>query len=208
MTGDGKDHLKLRFAGSLVEQLGAQLYPSATATVAELVSNAWDADAAHVWVTVPFGGAWAPESEITVVDDGLGMTYEEAQEAYLVVGRKRRVAMGSDESPSGRKVHGRKGIGKLAAFGTAEILECVSVKDGELIAFRLDYEEIRQLKPTQDSPVQDIPDPVWPVHPDTGVRLENGTSIRLTRLRLKRALSQDQFNRSMARRFAIASTEM
>ena len=40
--------LELRFGGRLVEQLGAQMYPSATATVAELISNAWDADAENV----------------------------------------------------------------------------------------------------------------------------------------------------------------
>ena len=49
-----EEPLKLKFSGALVEQLGAQLYPSATATVAELISNAWDADAHNVWVTIPF----------------------------------------------------------------------------------------------------------------------------------------------------------
>ena len=46
--------LKLRFLGALIEQLGAQLYPSATATVAELISNAWDAEANTVWVDGAF----------------------------------------------------------------------------------------------------------------------------------------------------------
>ena len=51
--GEGApEPLKLRFGGSLIEQLGAQLYPSATATIAELISNAWDADAGNVWVTI------------------------------------------------------------------------------------------------------------------------------------------------------------
>lgn len=123
------EQLKLRFVGALVEQLGAQLYPSATATVAELISNAWDADANNVWITIPFGEEWTLESEILVLDDGLGMSREDAQREYLIVGRKRRLETGTDTA-SGRKVHGRKGIGKLAAFGTAKLLECTSVKDG------------------------------------------------------------------------------
>ena len=79
--------LRLRFVGALVEQLGAQLYPSATAAVAELISNSWDADARNVWVTIPFGGSWTPENQIVVIDDGHGMTREQAQAQYLVLGR-------------------------------------------------------------------------------------------------------------------------
>ena len=83
--------LKLKFVGALVEQLGAQLYPSATATVAELISNAWDADAHNVWVKIPFGQSWTTDGEIEVLDDGHGMTREQAQSQYLIVCRKRRL---------------------------------------------------------------------------------------------------------------------
>ena len=199
--------LKLKFGGSLVEQLGAQLYPSATATVAELISNAWDADAKNVWITIPLGRSWASESEILVVDDGHGMNRKDAQDAYLVVGRKRRLEKGPT-SLGGRKVHGRKGIGKLAAFGTATILECSTLRDGTLTHFRLDYDAIRKLRPDQDYVVEDaeVTDPI--LNPETGNRLEHGTRVRLTGLRLKRALSQDRFNRSMARRFSIDANQM
>jgi hypothetical protein len=200
--------LKLRFGGSLVEQLGAQLYPSATATVAELISNAWDADAENVWVTIPFGESWTPDSEILVVDNGHGMTYEGAQDTYLIVGRRRRVEEDTgDLSPGGRKVHGRKGIGKLAAFGTAGILECSTLREGELTTFRLDYDEIRKLDPDKDYVVEDAEDASSPQAPD-GTQLEHGTRIRLTKLLLKRALSEEQFMRSMSRRFALAQSEM
>src|SRR4051794_15331265 len=112
------NRLELRFAGQLVEQLGAQLYPKVTATVAELISNAWDADATNVWVTVPFDEQWRDEATIEVLDDGHGMTSQQAQDRYLVVGRNRRRFDGAT-SEGGRQLHGRKGIGKLAAFGTA-----------------------------------------------------------------------------------------
>jgi len=202
------DPLVLRFGGSLIEQLGAQLYPSATATVAELISNAWDADAQNVWITMPFGESWKPENEIRVVDDGHGMTREDAQRTYLIVGRKRRVEEPTgDRSPGGRKVHGRKGIGKLAAFGSAGILECSTFKEETLTTFRLDYDEIRNLKPEQDYLVEKAEDQSPPTDPE-GNELEHGTRIRLTQLLLRRALSKDQFMSSMARRFAISETEM
>ena len=92
MPTEERGPLKLRFLGSLIEQLGAQLYPGATATIAELISNAWDADARHVWIELPLGRPWTEDEEIVVTDDGIGMSYDDAATRYLLVGRKRRVA--------------------------------------------------------------------------------------------------------------------
>ena len=198
--------LRLKFVGALVEQLGAQLYPSATATVAELISNAWDADADNVWVTIPFGQSWAEGGVIEVLDDGHGMTREQAQQHYLVTGRKRRL-QDNGFSPGGRPVHGRKGIGKLAAFGTAEILDCYTIRSGQAVSFRLDYDEIRKAKPGTDCEVEETRDQEPLSSPDHSP-LIHGTRIRLSRLRLKRAISEDQFMKSMSRRFAIDETFM
>ena len=201
--------LKLRFLGSLVEQLGAQMYPSATATIAELISNAWDADAKHVWVTIPLGQKWSDNDEIVVVDDGHGMTHNNVRDAYLHVGRKRRVVDGTDVSPGGRLLHGRKGIGKLAAFGTARSLDFLSVSQSgsQPTRFRMDYEDIRRLDPTDDYQVG-APTDNSPLTTPDGTVLNHGTRVRLSGLRLKRALNPDQFLQSMARRFAILSTDM
>ncbi len=174
--------LKLKFLGALVEQLGAQMYPSATATIAELVSNAWDADANNVWVDIPFGEPWTDASKIVVLDDGHGMTHDEAAHEYLVVGRKRRVEAESDRSRGGRLLHGRKGIGKLAAFGTARVLECYSVANtpsaagpsangAAPTAFRLDYDHIRSLPVGQSYQAERLGTrPGW-FHPAAGTSL-------------------------------------
>jgi hypothetical protein len=199
--------LILKFAGSLVEQLGAQLYPSVTAAVAELISNAWDADARTVWVTIPFND-WSKSATIEVLDDGNGMAHEEARLQYLIVGRNRRKAPPGETSERGRPLHGRKGIGKLAAFGTAGWLECVTVKSGAVTAFAIDYEKLRRSKPTEDYLTEDVPDPEPIRNPETGSVLRNGTRVRLTHLRAKRRPSEHRFRQSMARRFAINANEM
>ena len=201
-----QEPLVLKFVGALVEQLGAQLYPSATATVAELVSNAWDADARNVWVKIPFGQSWTTNSEIEVLDDGHGMTREQARLNYLIVGRKRRLQDGG-KSEGGRPVHGRKGIGKLAAFGTAQVLDCHSVRHGQQVVFRLDYDKIRQSDPGADCEVDETISRE-PLCFSDGSKLSSGTRILLTGLRLKRAISEDQFMRSMSRRFALDQTFM
>ena len=198
--------LTLKFVGALVEQLGAQMYPSATSTVAELISNAWDADAQHVWVNMPFGESWTTASEITVVDDGHGMIRDQAQNQYLVAGRKRRLVDGG-YTDGGRLVHGRKGIGKLAAFGTANILDCYTLRDGQTTSFRMEYDDIRNRNPGEDCPLQEDQDLDPLVDPDENT-LSHGTRIRLSDLRLKRAIPEDQFMKSMSRRFAVDQTEM
>ena len=128
---DQDDDLYLRFLGSLIEELGAKMYPSVTASVAELISNAWDADARNVWITMPLGRRVKSETdEIIVLDDGVGMSRREARTKYLIVGRKRRIEEDDWKSSAGRSLHGRKGIGKLAAFGTAKSLECITLNQG------------------------------------------------------------------------------
>jgi Histidine kinase-, DNA gyrase B-, and HSP90-like ATPase len=201
-----EEPLVLRFGGALVEQLGAQLYPSATAAVAELVSNAWDADAKNVWITMPFN-AWSREASILVFDDGNGMTREEARLGYLVVGRRRRTEKGV-KSDQGRLVHGRKGIGKLAAFGTAAWLECVTIRDGHTTGFILDYDQIRRLQPAEDYRVQPPATLAPLINPDTKKPLDHGTRITLKRLSLKRVLTEETFMRSLSRRFALSSADM
>lgn len=210
MTDEGAQSstrkLVLKFGGSLVEQLGAQLYPSVTATVAELISNAWDANAKRVWVQVPFG-QWEPDDAVEVIDDGHGMTRSQAQDCYLIVGRKRRTISGVKSEGGLRFVHGRKGIGKLAAFGTAGILDCATVRDGVSTVFRLNYDNIRILKPTDDYIVEDVPYNLRLESP-SGEKLAHGTRIRLTNLKQKRAIPRDQFITSMSRRFALDGHEM
>lgn len=199
--------LKLRFLGSLVEQLGAQMYPSATATIAELISNAWDADARNVWVQIPLDERWDETKIITVTDDGVGMSPLDVREAYLLVGRKRRLASGTDTTLSGRLLHGRKGIGKLAAFGTARILDCTTRQDEEELRFRLDYDAIRAVPAGEDYDVE-VSSDQDPLHDPFGRALVHGTRIRLSQLTLKRAVNSTRFRLSMSRRFALQADQM
>jgi len=199
--------LYLKFGGRLVEQLGAQLYPRVTASVAELVSNAWDADAKNAWITIPFDDEWDYGARIEVLDDGNGMTFQQAQDHYLVVGRNRRLN-GGDRSEGGRPLHGRKGIGKLAAFGTAGYLECTTLRDGVTTAFGIDYDKLREHDPNDPYEVELVENPEPLLDPKSGAKLEHGTRVRLTRLKAKRRTGEQSFRRSMERRFSLDANKM
>jgi Histidine kinase-, DNA gyrase B-, and HSP90-like ATPase len=201
----GARKLQMRYAGGLVKHLGLQMYAGAVPAIAELVANSWDADAPNVWIDIPFGDAFDTESVIRVRDDGTGMTFLEANNLYLVVGRDRRSG-GTTYTLGGRPVMGRKGLGKLAGFGAAHLVEIWTVKDGRLTAFRMDYERIVG-GPTAPI-VMDSPYEPEILH-DREVRPEDpikeGTVVVLQRLQLRKAVNADQFRTAMSRRFAVLS---
>jgi HSP90 family molecular chaperone len=158
LPGRDPKELVLTFAGNIVKLLGVQMYSGRPVpAIAELISNAWDADAKKVEVKLPLDESWSasnPNQIIEVSDDGNGMTWEMVREAYLDVGRDRREAEKTDRSPGGRLLQGRKGVGKLAGFGIADIVELQTVhKDPDpklkkrvLIWFRLSLSTLRKRK--------------------------------------------------------------
>src|SRR3989442_5327512 len=94
LPGRKAEELVLTFAGNVVKHLGVQMYAGRPVpAIAELVSNAWDADATSVDVRLPLDTAWEPGNQdhtIEVRDSGTGMTWEMIRYSYLDVGRDRR----------------------------------------------------------------------------------------------------------------------
>ena len=84
---------------------------------AELVANAWDANATKVKITIPDTPIDEATSEIIISDNGIGMSDENVRYKYLIIGRDRRADEKTDVTPgtNGRKIMGRKGIGKFLA---------------------------------------------------------------------------------------------
>ena len=112
----------MRISRLTVDKLGVKLYDKVSAVIAELISNSYDADAQKVSIYAPMGGYLASKTggkltdkglEIKVVDDGIGMTPEQMQDFYLVIGAERRSdsRRGSKSPIFNRKVMGRKGVG-------------------------------------------------------------------------------------------------
>lgn len=61
LPGRAPEELVLTFAGNIVKHLGVQMYSGRPVpAIAELISNAWDADAKSVEVRLPFGEPWNP----------------------------------------------------------------------------------------------------------------------------------------------------
>ena len=103
--------MKLRFATDILRRLGEELNPSFDKGVMELVKNAYDADA--VDCTVQLIDTEQPGGTIVVTDNGVGMTSEEIERNWLVIGKSGKTH--TTKTGLGRTPSGNKGLGRLAA---------------------------------------------------------------------------------------------
>ena len=202
--GISKRIYKMTVAGQLFNHLGLQMYSGAVPAISEFISNAYDAMARNVWVTIPTGRSIRPTDQIVIKDDGHGMNYEECNSFYLLVGRNRRSKQNEwTEEYNGltpRKVQGRKGIGKLAGFGVANIIDVRTVKEREVSHFRLNFEDL-----TKSSEFADAQGYRPDALPDDGENIDENPSstATLSQLKIIRAINEEEFKRSIARRLLV-----
>jgi hypothetical protein len=106
----------------ILELLGPNLYTNIYYVLAELIANAYDADAKNVYI-------FANKDDIRVEDDGHGMSYKDGDIArYLnVAGVSRTTAEDSKTKSGTRHKMGRKGVGKLAALSVSENVDIMTV---------------------------------------------------------------------------------
>jgi len=69
-----KEPFKMKFDIGTIKHLGLQMYSTLPPVIGELVSNAWDANATKVEITIPEGPIDIRTSEIIVQDTGIGMS--------------------------------------------------------------------------------------------------------------------------------------
>ncbi len=189
-----KEKYTLEVSLYTIEHLGINLYSSTPAVLSEVIANAYDADATTVNIL-------KESNTITITDNGIGMNDTDINEKYLTVGYKRREIEDTATSPKGRKVMGRKGVGKLSLFAIAHTITIITKKTKEKpLGFVLKLEDIQKCAKNKAS-----------YHPkelsidEISSYLDNikdsGTIIILNNLQKKRTIDK-QIKQSIARRFA------
>lgn len=180
---------------NVLEHLGINLYSSTAAVLTEAVANAWDADAETVDIRIDPNGEW-----IEIDDDGIGMTKEDMNEKYLYVDYRRRqkdTEYGKC-TEKGRKVMGRKGLGKLSLFSIAELIEVQSTKNGESQGFQMCVKDIREAIEEKEQVY--CPKPLT----DDAVKVTRGTKIVLRGIKRQRlGRSAVALRKRLARRFSV-----
>lgn len=101
------DTIQVRFDKSHLITIGEKLYGESMELIRELVSNAYDADAEHVWIEVT-------PTTLSVRDDGWGMDEAGLREYFIIGSQNKRLA---PVSPYYRRPRvGQFGIGKFAVL--------------------------------------------------------------------------------------------
>lgn len=113
---------RIRFAPEILKRLGEELNPHPSAGIIELVKNSYDADSRKCVVTLE--GVDNPGGLVEVQDDGDGMTIDQIEKGWLVLGHspkqlRRRTRLG-------RVPAGSKGLGRLAALRLGRVAKLVT----------------------------------------------------------------------------------
>ncbi len=209
----------MRISRLTIDKLGIQMYDRVSAVLAELIANAYDTDAENVKITLPFGKYLARKIagnvedlgfEIIIEDDGHGMTAEEVNDYYLIVGYNRRVSRSERTPRHNRRVMGRKGIGKLAPFGICHEVEVISAGGDLTNRGYVVSNLILDLDKILDEKFDDHGN-VLPYHPlpgpqDGSFRDYTGTTLLLSRFDRRRVPTGEELDRQLAARFGLSQS--
>ncbi len=127
--------VKINLDESVVPQLGQSLYKNIYGILIEYITNSYDADASTVDIITD-----SDKKTIIIKDDGIGMSLEELETNFTNVGINKRKEAKKPLTDKGRKVTGRKGLGKLACFGFFHCLEVETVKDHKKSKLIINYD--------------------------------------------------------------------
>ena len=196
MDNSPRPRYKMRLSLNVLDHLGLSLYSNVPAVLAEVVANAWDADAQKVDINLD-----SSMKRIVIKDDGTGMSEEEINNRFLFVGYRRREEQ-QGKTARGRNPMGRKGIGKLSLFSIANEIFVETARDGERNAFRMSLSEIR--KAVDDN----SPSESGQYEPEAcsinEIDFEQGTRITLKGLQKLQTISTASgLRKRLARRFSI-----
>lgn len=193
---DNTNILEMRFDPNVITHLGIQMYATLPPVIAELVSNSYDAEAEQV--NIFLDDEDTDEKSITITDNGHGMSFEEINKKFLVIGRNRRKDEKSEKSKNGKRyVIGKKGIGKLAFFGIANKIEISTIQDYKQTTFLLDWEDMQAQEKEKGA-----------YHPiilenQKSVEKESGTTIKLMKIKRKSGFSVEDLAYSLSSYFQV-----
>lgn len=172
----------------ILELLGPNLYTNIYYVLAELIANAYDAEAHNVYIL-------SKEDRIIVEDDGNGMSYKDKDVAkYLNVASESRKTKDDAITPKlKRKKMGRKGVGKLAALSVSDAVWVKTIKNKEKSGFILSrhISDDHLLNPLEENSIT-----------FTYVK-EHGTAIEMTKPEYKLPKSLETLKKNLLKMFPL-----
>lgn len=137
---------KIRPYARLLTMLGEQLIKNEQIALAELIKNAYDADAD--WVKISFVGfgekfGKLPESKIIIEDNGCGMTLDVIEKNWMNPATPNKRARTGEEKRSDvkkRVIQGEKGIGRFAILKLGQKITITTCPGNSSEEFVINYD--------------------------------------------------------------------
>ncbi|MFN8263251.1 MAG: sensor histidine kinase [Chitinophagales bacterium] len=143
ISDNSNDTLRWRFDVNTFRLLGRDLITDRITAVFELVKNCYDANSTIV--TVDFYNTFtdSPDRKITISDNGIGMSFIDIKDKWMVVGtNSKRTTLYSDP-PFNRKFVGEKGIGRFAVdkLGSKLLIKTKQINEKNWLNVTIDWDE-------------------------------------------------------------------
>ena len=152
------------FSPKIIRLLGEELIHDKKIAIAELVKNAYDADARSVKVTIG-------DDELTIRDDGCGMDAEIVKKYWLRPGESSKRNSKERTPKFGRLPLGQKGVGRLGVHRLGKQISVVSkTESGKELHFKIDWKAFDK----EDS-LEKVP-PITVEERDEPESFKNGTT--------------------------------
>lgn len=135
--------LKWRFDVSTFRLIGRDLITDRVTALFELVKNCYDANATNVSIHFENVGLDGKNSKIIIEDDGIGMSFEDIRDKWMVIGTSNKKKSPYSPAPMKRKCVGEKGIGRFAVDKLGDKVNIITKQNGEQswIDVEIDWEE-------------------------------------------------------------------
>lgn len=138
MNNSENNQLRWRFDVSTFRLIGRDLITDRITAVFELVKNCYDANSKGVDIIFENITSINSDSRIIIKDDGYGMTFDDIQNKWMVIGTSNKRVNPYSPAPFNRRCVGEKGIGRFAVDKLGEKVNIKTKKKGS--PQRLDVE--------------------------------------------------------------------
>lgn len=134
---DNSNSMYFSVDATLIRRLGRELVARQETALAELIKNAYDADATEV--AVEFSALGTKHSAMRIEDNGQGMNYDDLVNGFMRLATDAKVSAPISEG-FGRVRAGKKGIGRFAVERLGDQLELRTYKEGNDSTLQLDVD--------------------------------------------------------------------
>lgn len=125
------EKMHFKFDVSTFRLLGRELITDRITALFELVKNCYDANAQNVEIFFGQVGEKSTNSIITIKDDGIGMSYSDLKNKWMVIGTSSKRRKRISPPPCSRVVAGKKGVGRFAVDKLGGCLVLKTKQSGE-----------------------------------------------------------------------------